>query len=74
MNSQHALEVSHLSYAYGTKTALEKVSFEVAKGECCILLGPNGAGKSTLFSLITRLFDARSGEIRIAGQIGRAHV
>lgn len=67
MNTQPALEVSHLSYAYGTKTALEKVSFEVARGECCILLGPNGAGKSTLFSLITRLFDARSGEIRIAG-------
>lgn len=37
-------------------------------GVFCALLGPNGAGKSTLFNLLTRLFVAPSGEIRIAGQ------
>jgi ABC-2 type transport system ATP-binding protein len=31
------------------------------------LLGPNGAGKSTLFSLITRLYAYRQGEINLAG-------
>ena len=33
------------------------------------MLGANGAGKSTLFALLTRLFDAESGEIRIAAAI-----
>lgn len=62
-----ALRVEDLSYAYGGKKALDGVSFAVHPGECGILLGPNGAGKTTLFSLITRLYDSRSGRILIAG-------
>lgn len=61
------LRVSHLRYAYGAKTALDDVSFEIDRGRFCALLGPNGAGKSTLFSLLTRLFVAPSGKIEIAG-------
>ena len=55
------LTVKNVSYWYGTKQALDDVSFEVYPGRVTALLGPNGAGKTTLFSLITR-------------QIGRAHV
>ena len=62
-----ALAVDDLSFAYGTKKALNGVAFEVKPGECTILLGPNGAGKSTLFSLITRLYDARVGRIALCG-------
>jgi ABC-2 type transport system ATP-binding protein len=62
-----ALLVENLSFAYGAKKALDKVSFSVRPGECTILLGPNGAGKSTLFSLITRLYDAREGRIELCG-------
>lgn len=62
-----ALNIAGLSFAYGTKTALDNVSFSVASGECTILLGPNGAGKSTLFSLITRLYDSRNGSIELCG-------
>lgn len=62
-----ALKVEHLSFAYGSKKALDNVGFEVSEGECTILLGPNGAGKSTLFSLITRLYDAREGRIELCG-------
>ncbi|MGX2040975.1 ABC transporter ATP-binding protein [Methylocaldum sp. MU1018] len=62
-----ALNVAELSYAYGKKKALDRVSFAVAPGECAILLGPNGAGKTTLFSLITRLYDSREGRVLIAG-------
>ncbi len=61
------LRVSDISYAYGAKTALDHVSFDVPAGTFCALLGPNGAGKSTLFSLLTRLFIAPSGTIEIAG-------
>ena len=62
-----ALSARHLSYAYGTKQALEDVSFEVGLGCFCALLGPNGAGKSTLFGLLTRLIVAPGGTIEIAG-------
>jgi len=61
------LEVSVVSYAYGQRVALEDVSFSVPPATFCALLGPNGAGKSTLFNLLTRLFSAPSGKIRIAG-------
>ena len=62
------IRVANLSYSYGAKTALDDVSFEVARGAFCALLGPNGAGKSTLFNLLTRLFVAPSGRIEIAGR------
>ncbi len=62
-----ALAVENLSFAYGAKKALDNVGLNVQSGECTILLGPNGAGKSTLFSLITRLYDAREGRIKLCG-------
>ncbi|KAA2213635.1 ATP-binding cassette domain-containing protein [Pseudoroseomonas oryzae] len=68
-----ALEVSGLSHAYGPKHALHDVSLRVMPGEFTVLLGPNGAGKSTLFALVTRLFDARQGSIRIFGAELRRH-
>lgn len=61
------LEVAQLSYNYGSKQALDDVSFSVQTGRFCALLGPNGAGKSTLFNLLTRLFTAPDGVIKIAG-------
>lgn len=63
-----ALAVKDVSYFYGPKQALDKVSFDVYPGRVTALLGPNGAGKSTLFSLITRLFDAPEGVIEIEGR------
>jgi ABC-2 type transport system ATP-binding protein len=62
------LTVKNVSYYYGSKQALDNVSFEVFPGRVTALLGPNGAGKSTLFSLITRLFDAPTGRIEIVGR------
>lgn len=62
-----ALDVSMLSHSYGQKTALDAVSFAIAPGRFTVLLGLNGAGKTTLFSLISRLYDTRQGEIRIFG-------
>lgn len=62
-----ALAVLGVSFAYGTHKALDDVSFQIQQGECTILLGPNGAGKSTLFSLITRLYDTRLGQIQLCG-------
>ncbi len=65
--SQDALTVTGLSFSYSGKKALDQVNFGVPVGHCTMLLGPNGAGKSTLFSLITRLYDTREGNIQLCG-------
>lgn len=62
-----ALSIEDLSFAYGSKKALNHVEFKIDGGQFSVLLGPNGAGKSTLFALITRLYDSRNGTIRLAG-------
>lgn len=62
-----ALAISHLTHRYGTRTALDDVSFEVGRGEFLALLGPNGGGKSTLFRICATLLRATSGGVAIFG-------
>lgn len=62
-----ALEVSGLSHNFGERPVLRDVGFTLEPGDCTVLLGLNGAGKTTLFSLITRLYNHKSGAIRIFG-------
>lgn len=62
-----ALSVRDLGFSYSGPPVLESLSFDVRPGEFAVLLGPNGAGKTTLFSLITRLFAYRQGQICIDG-------
>jgi ABC-2 type transport system ATP-binding protein len=67
-----ALEIDRVSHRYGARVALNDVSLIVRQSSFTVLLGLNGAGKSTLFSLVTRLYAIRSGEIRIFGHdVGR---
>ncbi len=63
-----ALEVSDVSYSYGARVALDRVSLRVAPRSFTVILGLNGAGKSTLVSLITRLYATPSGRISIFGR------
>jgi energy-coupling factor transporter ATP-binding protein EcfA2 len=60
-----ALGFDRVTFAYGTRVALDQVSFEIAPGERVALLGRNGAGKSTLMRLVTGLLRARSGAVRV---------
>lgn len=62
-----ALRVAGVSHRFGRFQALKDVSFTLPRGAFAALLGVNGAGKTTLFSLITRLYDSRSGVIEAAG-------
>ena len=62
-----SIDVNNLSFDYGSKRALEDVSFRVEPGRFAALLGPNGAGKSTLFGLLTRLFSTQCGAVSVAG-------
>ncbi len=65
--SESLLQVDGVHKFYGALEALKGVSFSVAPGEFVALLGPNGAGKSTLFQLLTGLFNADDGVVRVCG-------
>jgi len=51
----------------GRVTALDHVSFEIARGETVALLGPNGAGKSTAIDTMLGLRAPTSGQVRVLG-------
>lgn len=63
-----ALEVIGLSKTYGRTRALDDVSFAVRPGGVTALLGLNGAGKTTLFQILTGLFVADGGQVRMFGR------
>lgn len=65
--AQWSLQVDDVRKSYGPREALKGVSLAVAPGEFVALLGPNGAGKSTLFQLLTGLFNADGGVVRVCG-------
>jgi branched-chain amino acid transport system ATP-binding protein len=64
------LSAQDLSVRFGGVLAVNKVSFEVRRGEVFTLIGPNGAGKTTVFNLISRLYEPTSGQILWHGQKG----
>ena len=68
------LEVRELVKRFGSRAALDKVSFALVPGEFTALLGPNGAGKTTLFQVLTGLFSADEGEVSVVGQSLRHHM
>jgi ATP-binding cassette, subfamily B, bacterial len=51
----------------GAAGVLHDVSFRVAPGTLTALVGPSGAGKTTITHLVSRLYDADSGSVRIGG-------
>jgi ABC-2 type transport system ATP-binding protein len=62
-----AIEVEGLRKLYGSKVAVDDVSFTVAEGEIFGLLGRNGAGKSTTVDCVVGLGVPDQGRIRVAG-------
>ncbi|HRP05645.1 MAG TPA: ABC transporter ATP-binding protein [Opitutaceae bacterium] len=65
--SAPAFEVSELLKSYRGITAVNKISFSVARGEIIGFLGPNGAGKSTTMRILTGYIPATSGTVRVCG-------
>lgn len=61
------IEVRNLTKRYGSKVALDNVSFDVASGEIVGFLGPNGAGKSTTMRILSTFLPATGGSVRIDG-------
>ncbi len=65
--TQPMIDVKGLAKAYGTKRAVDGVSFSVGRGEILGFLGPNGAGKSTTMKMITGFLRPDSGTALVEG-------
>ena len=68
-----ALDIRSLSFSYGRKSILRKVSLTVRPGAICGLLGPNGSGKSTLFRCCMGFLHPQEGHIHVRG-VNIAHM
>ena len=67
MTNNYLLEFSNITKKYGSKVALDNVSFNLEPGKIIGLLGPNGSGKSTILKLVNGLLQPTDGEIKIMG-------
>jgi ABC-2 type transport system ATP-binding protein len=66
-SATRAVETRDLVKTFGSFTAVDHVSLEVAKGEIFGFLGPNGAGKSTTIRILCGLLSPTSGSASVAG-------
>jgi branched-chain amino acid transport system ATP-binding protein len=68
VNSAPLLQVVELSKAFGGVQAVNRVSFDLCKGELLGIIGPNGSGKTTTVNLITGFVKATSGKVLYKGR------
>jgi ABC-2 type transport system ATP-binding protein len=61
------IEITNLSKRFGELTAVDDVSFQVARGDVLGFLGPNGAGKSTTMKMITGFIAPDTGSVVVGG-------
>ena len=63
----NVVSVQGLSHNYGKLRAVDKISFDIKKGQIFSFLGPNGAGKTTTINLLITLMPIQEGKVIIAG-------
>lgn len=61
------IEFKDVTFSYGKKEILQKVSFKIQKGEKVALVGKTGAGKTTITNILMRLYPIKSGEVMLDG-------
>jgi ATP-binding cassette subfamily B protein len=66
-NKKIELQNLFFSYPGNVLPVINNVTIEIKKGEIIALVGPNGAGKSTLIRLLCRLYDPKTGRIKMDG-------
>jgi len=62
------LAVSNVSRAFGGLRAVDRVSFDIGRGELVGLIGPNGSGKTTLLNILSGHQPAEAGEVRLGDE------
>ncbi len=67
------LDFINVTVAYGSRNAIEGITFQVPHGIRLAVVGPNGAGKSTLFKALVGLMPLVQGEIFIHGEHWGSH-
>lgn len=67
MNTNSIIKVKNIQKRFGSKLAVQGVSFDIKKGEIFGLLGPNGAGKTTIIRMMTTLLRQDAGTISLNG-------
>jgi branched-chain amino acid transport system permease protein len=66
---QPLLQIEGLVKRFGGVAAADGIDLTVTRGELVSVIGPNGSGKTTLFNLITGLYAADGGTIRLDGEV-----
>ena len=62
------LRLSNITKRFGSLTANDAVSFDLARGEVIALLGENGAGKTTLMNILFGQYTADEGSVEVLGR------
>lgn len=62
------IEVNHITKRFGKVTAVDDFTLDINRGSVLGIVGSNGGGKSTLLRILSGVFDADSGEVKINGQ------
>lgn len=61
------IEIANVTKTYGTRVAVDNISFSVERGEIVGFLGPNGAGKTTTMRMVTGYLMPTEGTVSVAG-------
>src|SRR5215216_4001631 len=64
----HALKLYDVVKQFGTHTAIDRVSLDIAAGTFVSIVGPSGCGKSTLLNIIAGLLPVSSGRVDVFGE------
>src|SRR6266481_7561265 len=65
---RNMIEVRDLTIGYGDRLVLERINFQVHRGEVFAILGASGAGKSTLLKHLIGLHEPMQGDVLISGE------
>ncbi len=68
------ISISSVSFSYGEISVLEKVSFNIKKGDFIAIIGPNGSGKTTLLKLLLGLLSPTKGKIDLSPEVKIGYV
>ncbi|MBI3994167.1 MAG: ABC-F family ATP-binding cassette domain-containing protein [Candidatus Lambdaproteobacteria bacterium] len=72
-SGQEALALSGVHKAYGSHVVLERVSFEIKRGEKVAVVGPNGVGKSTLLMIVAGRLPVDGGTVRMGYEVSAGY-